>query len=78
MLVASRLGHGVVLDDATLYFVAGCFAHQNRMAENNKVVRKTYGRGLSSLRSTLMHREDIEQTRIIRFARCTTLSQTDS
>jgi hypothetical protein len=58
MLVASRLGHSAVLDDATLCFVAGCFAHQNRTAENIKVARRTYGRALSSLRSALASRSD--------------------
>jgi hypothetical protein len=58
MLVASRLGHSAVLDDATLCFVAGCFAHQNRTAENIKVARRTYGRALSSLRSALASRND--------------------
>ncbi|KAF2828965.1 hypothetical protein CC86DRAFT_368116 [Ophiobolus disseminans] len=56
-LVALRLGRSSALDDATLCFVAGCFAHQNRTHENLEVAWRTYGRALSSIQHALVHYE---------------------
>jgi hypothetical protein len=57
VLVASRLGRSAALDDATLCFVAGCSARQNRTDDNVKAARKTYGLALASLQRTLSNQD---------------------
>jgi len=57
-LVALRLGRSSALDDATLCFIAGCFAHQNRTSENMKVARMAYGRALCSIQRALAEQEN--------------------
>lgn len=55
MLVASRLGRSTALDDATLCFISGCYAQQNRTFDNVKRARIAYGRALSSVHRALSH-----------------------
>jgi hypothetical protein len=57
ILLASSLGRSAALDDATLCFVAGCFARQNRTDDNVKAARKTYGLALVSLQRTLSNQD---------------------
>lgn len=58
-LVALRLGRSRALDDATLCFVAGTFAHQNRSDENMKVAWQTYGRALGSIQNAVARPEAV-------------------